>query len=401
MRILAIETSCDETAIAIVDCSANEENYLFAVKAQALDSQIDKHREYGGVFPSVAKREHAKNIYPLMCEALEKSALLKKRPTVIPLDYEVVLKVQSLLSHYEGLAQLFVDNIQENEIPDIDAIAVTHGPGLPPALWVGVSVAKALSLLWSKPLVGVNHMEGHIFAGLAKRSDTDTYTIEKNTYPMMSLLISGGHTELVYSENVLSYKKIGQTLDDAVGEAFDKVARMLSLPYPGGPEISALAEKVRSTLSSDDSISNTPVLPRPLLHDGTCNFSFSGLKTACMYALKKIPNISTQEQERFAYAFEEAVTEVLYKKTVKALELYPSRALVIGGGVAANTHIRRTFENKLAQESFETALSIPERVLTGDNGMMIAFAAYIRICSSKHPYSLSIEANGNLSVASV
>src|SRR3989344_935429 len=210
MRILAIETSCDETAIAIVECSGNETSARFTVLGNALLSQVEIHKEYGGVVPMLAKREHQKNLPHILDKAIAEAN--------VPLQ-------------------------------DIDAIAVTAGPGLEPALWVGINFAKALALVWNKPLVAVNHMEGHLLASLSEKIG-EQLSISNLQFPILALLISGGHTELVLMKKWLEYELVGQTRDDAVGEAFDKVARMFGLPCPGGPEISRLAESVRSDLNA-------------------------------------------------------------------------------------------------------------------------------------------------------
>ncbi|MDP2593791.1 MAG: hypothetical protein Q8P36_00405, partial [bacterium] len=255
MRILAIETSCDETAIAILDCAGDEGGTQFRVLGNTLLSQVEVHRQYGGVYPNLAKREHAKNLIPILTAALEEAELLHEDAQAIPQDTHDA--ITQLLEREPGLDLATLEFLGETEPPAIDAIAVTAGPGLEPALWVGINFAKALALAWNKPLIAVNHMEGHILAGLARHSLGEGRTSERELeiknveMPVLALLISGGHTELVLMKewpacaDRLSYELIGQTRDDAVGEAFDKVARMLGLPYPGGPEISRLAELVR------------------------------------------------------------------------------------------------------------------------------------------------------------
>lgn len=396
MKILAIETSADETGVAIIDASHSTTKFHFDVLGSAVQSQIDMHREYGGIFPTVAKREHARNLVPLLTKALEDAQMYNQVAT--SLSPETRESVAAIFERNEELGQNFISFIESIDVGaiSVDAIAITHGPGLPPALWIGVMFANALSRVLDVPLIPVNHMEGHIYIGLASPSDDKTFEIDRNVFPLLSLLISGGHTELVLSREPLQYEKLGQTLDDAVGEAFDKTARMLGLPYPGGPEISKLAEEVRNGTI----IAEPVALPRPMMHDNTCNFSFSGIKTAVMYALKKIPEITDDTRRAFAYEFETAVAEVLYKKTAKALEESNPRAFVIGGGVAANTHIRRVFAEDLQSEFPDVALYLPEKALTGDNALMIAFAAYARTVHSPNPYSTSVTANGNLSIAS-
>lgn len=410
MKILAIETSCDETAIAILECTGNEECTDFTVLGNALISQIEIHKEYGGVFPALAKREHAKNLVPILEAALEEAELLHEDTQVIP--KETRTKISEILVREPGLAEAFFDFVSECEVPEVDAIAVTAGPGLEPALWVGINFAKALSMLWDKPLVAVNHMEGHVLAALAQKAasskqlagDSEILEIRDVKMPVLALLISGGHTELVLMKSWLEYELVGQTRDDAVGEAFDKVARMLELPYPGGPEISRLAETIRSEmkdlggLSSDEGFTKPFILPRPMLNDATCDFSFSGLKTAVLYLLKKHPEITENEKQHIAHEFENAVTEVLWAKTVRALDTTGAQTLVIGGGVSANTHIRRIFTKKMAEEYSNVNLRIPSAALTTDNAIMIALAGFYRALRNNFSELNSMVANGNRSL---
>jgi len=257
MKILAIETSCDETAVSIVeihpadsgdhsaaDSEIKLQNAQFNVLGNALYSQIETHRQFGGVFPMLAKREHAKNLVPITRAALHEARLLHENYVV--LSEEQKIKLEKLLHREPGLLEKVIEFLEQEEKPDIDAIAVTQGPGLEPALWVGINFAQALAVIWELPIIPVNHMEGHILSAMLKESSHAKFLISDIKFPALALLISGGHTELVLMEKWFSYEVIGETRDDAVGEAFDKVARMLDLPYPGGPEISALAEQARS-----------------------------------------------------------------------------------------------------------------------------------------------------------
>lgn len=389
MKILSIETSCDETAIAIVEAVGDEKHATFSVLGNALLSQIEIHKKYGGVYPALAKREHAKNLVPILEAALEEAELLKEDTQTI--SEEVRNEISKILAREPGLIEVFLDFVSECEAPTIDAIAVTAGPGLEPALWVGINFAHALALLWQKPLVPVNHMEGHIFAALATGT-SEKLEIDNPSLPILALLISGGHTELVLMDTWLSYRLIGQTRDDAVGEAFDKVARMLGLPYPGGPEISKLAEEVRRA----EKHGSVVTLPRPMIDSLTCDFSFAGLKTAVLYLLKNKPDVSEHEKKHIAHEFENAVADVLWKKTAQALEETVAQMLVIGGGVSANTHIRRVFSENIKKYS-TVSLRIPSPALTTDNALMIALAGFYR--ARKKEFPESIVANGNLSLA--
>ena len=387
MKILAIETSCDETAVCIVEADGGFEMPTFSVLGDALYSQVKLHAKYGGVYPNLAKREHSKNLVPILERALTDAGMYFTEEKL--LSESDVITFTEIFAHEPELLKQFLAQIPKVAIPDIDCIAVTHGPGLEPALWVGINFANALGLLWQKPVLPINHMEGHIFSSLLKEGK-----IAPPSFPLLALLISGGHTELVLMKNWFEYEMIGETLDDAVGEAFDKVARMLELPYPGGPEISKLAEKSRSA-------GTTPAyqLPRPMFHADTCNFSFAGLKTAVLYTLKKIPSVTEETKEHIAQEFENAATDVLVAKTKKALLKTGAKTFVIGGGVSANTHIRREFKKLLENEFPETELLIPEQKLTTDNAVMIAVASYLRSLKNT-PASGSIRARGTLRLIS-
>jgi len=390
MKILAIETSCDETAISILECEGDEKNTSFTILGNALLSQIDIHREFGGVFPAVAKREHAKNLVPVLAASLEEAELLHEDLQVLP--DAIRTEIGTLLTREPELAEALFAFLDETEVPDIDAIAVTHGPGLEPALWVGVNLARALAMVWEKPLIGVNHMEGHLLSALTRSNEDGTFEIRDVSLPVLGLLISGGHTELVSMDDWLSYRLIGQTKDDAVGEAFDKVARMLTLPYPGGPEISKLAEAARERGNT-----TKPTLPRPMMRDDTCDFSFSGLKTAVLYMVKDRALTDT-EKEELAHAFEDAVSDVLFAKASRAIEQTGAKTLVLGGGVSANTHIRRVFTDKIALEHPDVSLRIPEARFTTDNAIMIAIAGYYRALKMEFIDPDEMRANGNLSL---
>ena len=365
MKILSIETSCDETAISITEASGGFKNPSFSVLANNLISQIDIHKEFGGVYPTLAKREHAKNL-PIILEKSLKDANMFEEG-VENLDKEKIFKA---LDREEGLAESLWEIISKIKKPDIEYIAVTTGPGLEPALWVGISFAKALALAWNIPIVPVNHMEGHILSPLLNTEKGETIDVAKFEFPMLALLISGGHTEIILIKDWMDYEKIGQTVDDAVGEAFDKVARILGLPYPGGPKISELAKEGQE----NEKIK----LPRPMLKSDDFNFSFSGLKTAVLYLVRDLGNITQQEKKDLAKEFETAVGDVFIYKLKKAIEKYNIKNLLIGGGVAANTYLRERFQKELPVE-----ILLPEKNLATDNSVMIAMAGYFGVLSKK------------------
>ena len=405
MRILSIETSCDETALSIVRAKGDVENPSFTLLGSALYSQVAIHGKYGGVFPNLARREHQKNLIPLLGKLLEESnfKINDSRLKIIEeWDTKNKEKISDILTREPELLSQFLEFIPTIQKPDIDAISVTYGPGLEPALWVGINFAKALSCVWNLPLVPINHMEGHIASVLLlnteevkSQSEESAKLKTKIEFPALALLISGGHTELVHIQDWTKYKVIGQTVDDAVGEAFDKVARMMNLPYPGGPHISALAEISRTDTESHADRHQKYKLPRPMIHSKDFNFSFSGLKTAVLYLIKKIAPLQEEDRKEIAREFEDSVTEVLVTKTRKALEKYAAKTLIIGGGVIANTHLRTEFE-KVIKDFPETSLLIPKHSLTTDNATMIALAGYIRILKNKIPNVDNLKAEGNL-----
>lgn len=393
MKILAIETSCDETAVSILEADGDESTARFRVLGNALLSQIDIHREFGGVFPAVAKREHAKNLVPILAASLEEAELMREDLQVLP--HDIRTQIGTMLEREPELAEALFAFLDETEVPDIDVIAVTCGPGLAPALWVGVNLARALALAWQKPLIGVNHMEGHLLSALTTASDDPSrFTIRDVALPALGLLISGGHTEIISMNEWLSYERIGQTRDDAVGEAYDKVARMLGLPYPGGPEVSRLAENARDAGRTSDI-----VLPRPMMRDANCDFSFSGLKTSVLYLIKD-RELSGTDKEDIALAFEDAVADVLYAKTSRALLETGARSLALGGGVSANTNIKRVFSEKLPIDHPEARLFLPEFRFTTDNAIMIAIAGFYRALRGDFTDAGTLAATGNLSLAS-
>ncbi|MEK7140828.1 MAG: tRNA (adenosine(37)-N6)-threonylcarbamoyltransferase complex transferase subunit TsaD [Patescibacteria group bacterium] len=357
MKILAIETSCDDTGVTIMEAKGGIKNPSFKILADALASQAKMHSAYGGVYPNLAKNEHVKNL---------------------PILLEKVLSAQG------GPAS------GGKKFP-VDLIAVTSGPGLEPCLWTGITFAQALAKKWGCPLVPVNHMEGHIFSVFGKNkgsfkipnfSRLANRGSSTKSGPVLSLLVSGGHTELVITNEKLKHKIIGQTLDDAAGEAFDKVARMLGLPYPGGPEISRLAESLRIK-----KYESKIKFPRPMLKSKNLNFSFSGLKTSVLYFTQKNPKA---DKTKIALEFENAVVETLVYKTKKAVLEHKIKTLIVGGGVSANRHLKK----ELAKIK-NVKLLLPIRELARDNAIMIGMVGYLNYLKNpKKKYK--IRANGGL-----
>ena len=345
MRILGIETSCDETGIALIEANGGLKNPRFRILKNLVASQVKIHAPFGGVVPNLAKREHEKNL-PVLLKRLLGGPTAK-----------------------------------------FDAIAVTVGPGLEPCLWQGIEFAKEVAKKFKKPVVAVNHMEGHLASVLLGQKKQ-----EEIKFPALALLVSGGHTELVLIKKWLDYKIIGETLDDAVGEAFDKVARMLGLPYPGGPALSKLADSYGSRTAV-----TAVKLPRPMINSKDLNFSFSGLKTAVLYALRDNPKIN---KAALAKEFQNAAVDVLVVKTLKAVEKYKPKTLVVAGGVAANKHLQKEFRNKLKAAGRELKLLFPGKNFTGDNAAMIAAAGYFRAFNKKFSKPSFLKAEGRLSLDS-
>lgn len=355
MKILAIETSCDETAMCYLEMNTDQKNIQVIIHNNITHTQLE-HIEYGGVFPAIAKREHQINL-PIILEQI----------------------------------------MQNQEIPDY--ICVTNGPGLEPALWCGITFAQELGEKWNIPVIPVNHMEGHILSILVPEKTTE-FTIPTELFPLpaLALLISGGHTELVSVKNIGDYAIIGKTRDDAVGEAFDKVARILGLPYPGGPEIAKLASQYSEHAPKIEN------LPRPMLHTPDYDFSFSGLKTATLYLSQDITKehgiIPNDYKISIAHEFEQAAAEVITKKTMKALIDTGSQTLIIGGGVSANQTITQSLTQKAQEIIPRENIHIPSKELTGDNALMIGLAGYFKIIRDKQKSSdlnYEIRADGNLS----
>lgn len=385
MIILSIETSCDETAISIVEAVGDFPHAKYEVLGNALFSQIDIHREFGGVFPTIAKREHIATILPMLEKALHESGL--KSDYSPGLTLENTEHIHDLLNRENGLADQVLNFYTERGVPPIDAITVTSGPGLEPALWVGINFAKALSYLWKIPVVPVDHMEGHILASIF-----DQHQLQKVSFPALALLVSGGHTELILMNDWREYKKVGQTRDDAVGEAFDKVARLLGLPYPGGPEIGKWAKEAR-----DENLPEYVKLPHPMIHSGDLDFSFSGLKTAVRYAIEG-KTLTDNEKKALARDFEDAVTTVLVKKSIKAIEEFSVESFILGGGVSANTYLRNSISALNAHQSFPTLkVFLPDTKLSTDNSIMIALAghAHIKEALSTEEFTKNVRADGN------
>lgn len=373
MRILAIETSCDDTAVAVLE----EKDGKLTALSNVVSSQTI-HQNYGGVFPMMAKREHQKNMLPVFMEALTKSNLLIKKPKT--LTEQEISTIQDILAKESELFDAIIEFLQTHEKPDIDYIAVTNGPGLEPCLWVGVNFARVLSFAWDIPLIPVNHIEAHILVNLL-----DHPTIE---FPAISLIVSGGHTQLILVKDIGNYEIIGETRDDAAGECFDKCARILGLGYPGGPTIARKAEQYQLKANS-----HKLTLPRPMINSQDYDFSFSGLKTAVLYADQKIENKSEEYIQEMCFEVEQSIIDVLLKKTLSAVYDFNAKTVILGGGVSANQELRKQLGEKIAQEIPNTKYLIPDTALSTDNALMIAVTTYYRKAKKIAWQNLSADAN--------
>ncbi len=326
MKILAVDTSCDETSASVCE---NDR-----VLSNIISSQVDLHKKWRGVVPIIAKRAHQERIDPVIELALKRAKV---------------------------------------KIDDIDVFTVTIGPGLAIALEVGIKRVKELSIKYKKPLVLVNHMEGHVYSNLAKNSKGNYYSnLKKIEFPVLCVLVSGGHTEMVLMKNHGDYEILGQTLDDAVGEAFDKVARPLMLGYPGGPIIEEFAKKGDPERFK---------LPIPMQRRNDCNFSYSGLKTECVVRLKKLKEELNKNFTNivpdFCASFQKTVSDSILLKVKKVVKKYKPKQVLLGGGVIANNYIKREFRKEMKKLNVNTIT--PSRKLCGDNAAMIGVCAYYKI----------------------
>ena len=318
MKVLGIESSCDETGIAVYD---SESGQIW----QRLYSQIEKHREYGGVVPELASRDHVVKAAPMLAEILQ----------------------------------------EIGSIDDIDAITYTRGPGLIGALMVGANLARGLAWALDKPVLGVHHMEGHLLAPML--------SAEKPELPFVALLVSGGHTMLVDVQAIGEYRILGESLDDAVGEAFDKTAKLLGLPYPGGPELAALADSVGHSRFE---------FPRPMVNRPGLDFSFSGLKTAALNMVTKHAPMDDGLRAEIAHAFQHAVVDTLRIKCQRALKETGYQSLVVAGGVGANRRLREVLEQYT--RATQSRVYFPALEYCTDNGAMIAYAGALRVLAGEH-----------------
>ncbi|MBM3257433.1 MAG: tRNA (adenosine(37)-N6)-threonylcarbamoyltransferase complex transferase subunit TsaD [Candidatus Liptonbacteria bacterium] len=387
MLILGIETSCDETSLALVEAEGGLTKPRFRVLKNLVSSQIKVHEPFGGVVPNLAKREHLKNL-PILYRKIFGELGIG--------NWELGKKSDSILN-------------SKFNILDVDLIAVTVGPGLEPALWTGITFAEDLQekLKIQNPnikLIGANHLEGHLYSFLlSKKKNASHFSLPTSKlFPAISLIVSGGHTILLHVKNLKAWKKLGETRDDAVGEAFDKVARLLKLPYPGGPQIEKLSKEGNAKAVE---------FPRPMLHQKNYDFSFSGLKTSVLYFLKeqKVKGIENSalgignesdsiRNSQFTIqdvsaGFQAAAIEVLVKKTIRAAQEFGAKSVMLSGGVAANKTLRKALEKEA--KKIGAKFFAPEPEYNTDNAAMIAVAGYMAHLRKK---KFKLAAKGSLNI---
>ncbi len=324
MLILGIESSCDETGAALI--TGQKKSEKVKLLSNVVASSLPLHADSGGIIPENAAREQIKFIIPVIKEAIKNAGV---------------------------------------NISEIDAIAVTHGPGLIGSLLMGVETAKTLSYVWNKPLIPTNHLYGHIYANFID-SDNET-NVEKIIFPAVGLIVSGGHTDLILINNQHKIKWLGGTRDDAAGEAMDKIGRLLGLPYPGGPHIE------KAALSGNPNRFN---FPKPLIGSPDFDFSFSGLKTAVLRETQKIENLDEQTISDICASFQKTVVDILVKKTIKAAQEHGAKSILLGGGVAANSKLRGQLQSSIISRESSIGFFVPPKNLCTDNGAMIASAAF-------------------------
>jgi N6-L-threonylcarbamoyladenine synthase len=376
MKILSIETSCDDTCVAIMEISGKKKPH-FRVLANIISSQSEIHKKWGGVYPTMAKREHQKNLVSVLIEALNKAKLLKKAKN--NLDKRKIIVIKKILEREEPLYERLIKFLNLYEKPEIDALAVTVGPGLEPCLWSGINLAKALSFCWNLPIIPVNHIEAHVFSNWLEILNEK----KKVKFLAVCLVASGGNTLLFLMKAIGHYKILGETRDDAAGECFDKVARILGLGYPGGPIIERKADgKIKTRL------------PRPMINTKDYDFSFSGLKTAVLYNFKK-QSENNKKSEKYIRAIcketQQAIIDVLLNKTKKAAKYFGAKTIILGGGVISNKELRKQFKNAFLKEKID--LLLPEPKISTDNALMVAIAAYFHRFKKKSWKEIVANAN--------
>jgi len=385
MKILSIETSCDDTSIAIIE-TRGRKRVSFNILSNIVSSQIEIHKKWGGVYPALAKREHKKNLTPVLKKALEKAGMLQKN--------QVIKKrggvLEKILEREPELLKDFLRLVPRIKKPEVEAIAITIGPGLEPCLWMGINFARALSYFWEIPLIPINHIEGHIYANFINK------TISKDVFPAICLVVSGGHTQLILMKNYSKYKILGETRDDAAGECLDKVARILGLEYPGGPIIEKLAfQSKKYSHKKNYQIS----LPRPMIYSKNYDFSFSGLKTAVLYDFRKRkPEIRKNKDyiSQMCSEAQQAIIDVLIHKSIKAVKDYRVETILLGGGVTANKELRKQIKKKVKRNFTSKTVWLPELQYCTDNAAMTAIASYFHYLKGEKKGWENVRANSNL-----
>lgn len=376
MNILAVETSCDDTAIALIKFRPKKRtSFDFNISANIISSQIEIHKKWGGVYPALAKREHQKNLIPVLTKALKKAKEFKLTDNKSRIEGKKIKTLKKILDREPKLLNDFLNFIPKIKKPEIEAIALTIGPGLEPCLWTGINLAKALAFYWNLPIIPVNHVEAHIYAGFIDKRKNKKSEI-RISFPAVCLVVSGGHTQLILMRDFGRYEILGETQDDAAGECLDKAARVLNLGYPGGPAIATEAAKFKKTKNKQQ-----VRLPRPMIKSKDYNFSFSGLKTAVIYEFKKQPPRIRKNKayvREFCAEIQQAVIDVLIYKTVKAIRNYRVKTIILGGGVTANKELRKQLKKKIKKDFPDLEIYFPNFEFCTDNAAMTAITSFFR-----------------------
>lgn len=378
------------------------------ILSNVISSQIKIHRKWGGVYPTLAKREHQKNLIPVLRKVLKESNSLKldvRRLTGRKRQKEMqIRKLEKILERELQLSKNLVKFFSKYKKPEIDLLAVTIGPGLEPCLWVGVNFAKALAFSWNLPIVPINHIEAHIYANFITRPGLVV------NFPAVCLVVSGGHTQLILMKDYGEYKILGETRDDAAGECFDKVARILGMGYPGGPAIEAEASKLQATSYLPASRLRSrrwqagklqAKLPRPMIYHKNYDFSFSGLKTAVLYHYQnQLPKIRTSKKyiQEMSAEVQQAIIDVLIHKTIKAAKEYKAKSIILGGGVVANRELRKQFQSAINNQQLAIKFLVPPKIFCTDNAAMVAVAGYSRWLKGEDKNWTEIKAKANIKI---
>jgi N6-L-threonylcarbamoyladenine synthase len=407
MKILSIETSCDDTSLALIEPRLKN-GVNFNILSNTVSSQIKIHKKWGGVYPVLAVRAHQKNLIPILKKVLgslnctpRQARDDAKKDKSAELQIEKINTIKKILGREPELLKGFLSFVPKIKKPKIDLIAVTEGPGLEPCLWTGINLTKALSYFWEIPVVPVNHVTSHIFANFIEKKINLKTDFE--FFPALALVVSGGHTQLILMNNFKKYKILGETQDDAAGECLDKIARILGLEYPGGPIIEKKSKEFQIANDAEQkrSVELQIDLPRPMIGAKNYDFSFSGLKTAALYDFKKRSKKTKKDKNyirQICFEAQQAIIDVLIKKTFKAARDFRIKTILLGGGVVSNQELRNQIKKAAGNYLPQTKLLIPEPIYCTDNAVMTGINAYFNLSEKKLKHWKKLKAQSNLRI---